>query len=99
MERLIAHACGHHQTRERRLAALLPEQGCAQHADEAVCREECQRSPRLAARRAWLGRTDMGGSDATLSIEESIPLVVDMIEANRGKPGLRYLDRFNKNLP
>jgi hypothetical protein len=24
---------------------------------------------------------------------------VDTIEANRGKPGLRYLDRFNKSLP
>lgn len=41
----------------------------------------------------------MGGSDASLSIEESIPLVVDMIEANRGKSGLRYVDRFNRTLP
>jgi NAD(P)-dependent dehydrogenase (short-subunit alcohol dehydrogenase family) len=46
----------------------------------------------------WV-RTEMGGNDATLSIEESIPLVVDMVEANRGKPGLRFLDRFNKLLP
>jgi NAD(P)-dependent dehydrogenase (short-subunit alcohol dehydrogenase family) len=46
----------------------------------------------------WV-RTEMGGRDATLSIEDSIPLVVDMVEANRGKPGLRYLDRFNKPLP
>lgn len=46
----------------------------------------------------WV-RTDMGGSDALLSIEESIPLVVDMVEANRGKPGLRYVDRFNAALP
>jgi len=46
----------------------------------------------------WV-RTEMGGSDALLSIEESIPRVVDMVEANRGKPGLRYLDRFNKPLP
>jgi NAD(P)-dependent dehydrogenase (short-subunit alcohol dehydrogenase family) len=46
----------------------------------------------------WV-RTNMGGTDALLSIEESIPLVVDMIEANRGKPRLRYLDRFNKPLP
>jgi NAD(P)-dependent dehydrogenase (short-subunit alcohol dehydrogenase family) len=44
-------------------------------------------------------RTEMGGRDALLSVEESIPLVVDMLEANRGKPGLRYLDRFNKPLP
>jgi NAD(P)-dependent dehydrogenase (short-subunit alcohol dehydrogenase family) len=46
----------------------------------------------------WV-RTEMGGEDATLSIEESIPLVVDMIAANQSKPGLRYVDRFNKNLP
>jgi len=46
----------------------------------------------------WV-RTSMGGTDALLSIEESIPLVVDVVEANRGKPGLRYLDRFNKPLP
>jgi NAD(P)-dependent dehydrogenase (short-subunit alcohol dehydrogenase family) len=46
----------------------------------------------------WV-RTEMGGRDALLSVEESIPLVVDMLEANRGKPGLRYLDRFNTPLP
>ncbi|RUP18917.1 SDR family NAD(P)-dependent oxidoreductase [Methylobacterium sp.] len=46
----------------------------------------------------WV-RTEMGGSDAALSVEESIPRVVDMIDANRGRPGLRYLDRFNNPLP
>lgn len=46
----------------------------------------------------WV-RTEMGGSDALLSVEESIPLVGDMVEANRGKPGLRYVDRFNRSLP
>ena len=46
----------------------------------------------------WV-RTEMGGSDAALSVEESIPLVVDMIDANRGQVGLRYVDRFNKPLP
>jgi hypothetical protein len=46
----------------------------------------------------WV-RTEMGGRDALLPVEESIPLVADMLEANRGKPGLRYLDRFNKLLP
>jgi NAD(P)-dependent dehydrogenase (short-subunit alcohol dehydrogenase family) len=46
----------------------------------------------------WV-RTEMGGDDAKLSVQESIPLVADMIEANRGKPGLRYLDRFNQPLP
>ncbi len=46
----------------------------------------------------WV-RTEMGGLNAALSIEESIPLIVDMVEANRGKPGLRYVDRFNATLP
>jgi NAD(P)-dependent dehydrogenase (short-subunit alcohol dehydrogenase family) len=46
----------------------------------------------------WV-RTDMGGSEASLSIEESIPLVVDVIDANRGTPGLRYVDRFSNDLP
>jgi NAD(P)-dependent dehydrogenase (short-subunit alcohol dehydrogenase family) len=46
----------------------------------------------------WV-RTEMGGSDAALSIEDSIPFVVDMIDANRGRPGLRYVDRFNHSLP
>jgi NAD(P)-dependent dehydrogenase (short-subunit alcohol dehydrogenase family) len=39
----------------------------------------------------WV-RTDMGGPQANLTIEESIPRVVDVITAQSGKPGLRYLD-------
>ncbi|MCE7030960.1 SDR family NAD(P)-dependent oxidoreductase [Jiella avicenniae] len=45
----------------------------------------------------WV-RTEMGGEEATLSIDESIPKVVDMIAANRGKKGLRYLNRFDQEL-
>ena len=45
----------------------------------------------------WV-RTEMGGRDATLSVEESIPRVVDTVEKNRGKPGLRYVDRFDREL-
>ena len=46
----------------------------------------------------WV-RTEMGGRDASLSVEESIPHVVDTVEANRGRPGLRYVDRFDRPLP
>jgi NAD(P)-dependent dehydrogenase (short-subunit alcohol dehydrogenase family) len=46
----------------------------------------------------WV-RTDMGGAGATLSIEESIPLVVDMVDRQRGQAGLRYVDRHGKTLP
>jgi hypothetical protein len=46
----------------------------------------------------WV-RTEMGGADASLSIEESIPFVVDSVERSRGKPGLRFIDRHNRALP
>ena len=46
----------------------------------------------------WV-RTDMGGPSAPLSIEQSIPLVVDTVERNRGHAGLRYVDRHNQRLP
>ena len=37
----------------------------------------------------WV-RTDMGGPEADLSIEESIPNVVDLITRLSGKPGVHY---------
>lgn len=43
----------------------------------------------------WV-RTDMGTEDASLDVSESIPLVVDIVTQNAGKPGLRYVDRFGK---
>jgi NAD(P)-dependent dehydrogenase (short-subunit alcohol dehydrogenase family) len=46
----------------------------------------------------WV-RTDMGGEGALYSIEESIPKVVDVVEASRATPGLRFVDRFGKSLP
>jgi NAD(P)-dependent dehydrogenase (short-subunit alcohol dehydrogenase family) len=39
----------------------------------------------------WV-RTDMGGPQAALGIDESIPRVVDVVGAQRGKPGLQYLN-------
>jgi len=46
----------------------------------------------------WV-RTDMGGPGASLSIEESIPRVVDTITAQSGKPGLRYVDYQGQTVP
>lgn len=39
----------------------------------------------------WV-RTDMGGPQATLAIDESIPRVVDVVERQTGKGGLHYLN-------
>jgi NAD(P)-dependent dehydrogenase (short-subunit alcohol dehydrogenase family) len=46
----------------------------------------------------WV-RTDMGGPQASLSIDESIPSLVDTVEAQHGKPGLHYLDYRGRTVP
>ncbi|MBS3025545.1 MULTISPECIES: SDR family NAD(P)-dependent oxidoreductase [Acidiphilium] len=46
----------------------------------------------------WV-RTDMGGPQATLSIGESIPRVVDQLIARRGTPGLAFFDYTGAELP
>ncbi|MFT3964877.1 MAG: SDR family NAD(P)-dependent oxidoreductase [Sphingobium sp.] len=46
----------------------------------------------------WV-KTDMGGESALYTIGESIPKVVDVVEASRGVPGLRFVDRFGTILP
>jgi NAD(P)-dependent dehydrogenase (short-subunit alcohol dehydrogenase family) len=45
----------------------------------------------------WV-RTDMGGPEATLCIDESIPRVVDVVEAQIGKGGLHYLNYQGETL-
>jgi NAD(P)-dependent dehydrogenase (short-subunit alcohol dehydrogenase family) len=46
----------------------------------------------------WV-RTDMGGPQARLSIEESIPSLADTINAQAGKAGLQYLDYIGRTVP
>jgi NAD(P)-dependent dehydrogenase (short-subunit alcohol dehydrogenase family) len=46
----------------------------------------------------WV-RTDMGGPQARLSIEESIPNLANAIDAQQGKAGLRYLDYLGRTVP
>ena len=46
----------------------------------------------------WI-RTDMGGPEARYSIDESIPRVVDTINAQASKSGLQYLDQFGEEVP
>ncbi|MYW20142.1 SDR family NAD(P)-dependent oxidoreductase [Streptomyces sp. SID486] len=44
-------------------------------------------------------RTRLGGPDAPLSPQETIPAVVDVLEAQAGAPGLRFLDRHGETVP
>jgi NAD(P)-dependent dehydrogenase (short-subunit alcohol dehydrogenase family) len=46
----------------------------------------------------WV-RTDLGGPDGRLAIEESIPNVVSTLLAVRGTPGLQYLDYLGRTVP
>jgi len=39
----------------------------------------------------WV-RTDLGGADARLTIEESVPSLVKVLIGARGQPGLQNLD-------
>lgn len=44
-------------------------------------------------------QTQLGGPDAPLTPQESIPAVVDVLEAQAGTPGLRFLDRHGEIVP
>ena len=46
----------------------------------------------------WV-RTDMGGPEAPLTIEESMPSLVRTLLAAQGAPGLRYLDYMGRTVP
>ena len=46
----------------------------------------------------WV-RTDMGGPDARLDIEDSIPPLVDVLLSKLGTPGLQYLDYLGHTVP
>ncbi|MEX1828320.1 SDR family oxidoreductase [Luteibacter sp. CQ10] len=46
----------------------------------------------------WI-RTDLGGDDAPYTVEESIPLILDVILKKRSRPGLEYLDRNGLTVP
>jgi NAD(P)-dependent dehydrogenase (short-subunit alcohol dehydrogenase family) len=46
----------------------------------------------------WV-RTELGGPDGRLSIEQSVPNVVKTLLSVEGKPGLQYLDYLGRTVP
>jgi NAD(P)-dependent dehydrogenase (short-subunit alcohol dehydrogenase family) len=46
----------------------------------------------------WV-RTDLGGPEARLSIEESIPNLLNTMESHQGRAGLHYLDYLGRVVP
>jgi NAD(P)-dependent dehydrogenase (short-subunit alcohol dehydrogenase family) len=52
----------------------------------------------IAADPGWV-RTDMGGAEATLSIEQSIPRLADVLEERWGRGGIAFVNYQNQDLP
>lgn len=46
----------------------------------------------------WV-RTELGGPDARLTIEESVPSLVNVLLAAQGTPGLQYVDYLGRTVP
>lgn len=46
----------------------------------------------------WI-RTELGGPDAPLGVDETIPQLVETLVAQQGKPGLRFIDRQGETVP
>ena len=46
----------------------------------------------------WI-RTELGGPEATFSMEETIPDLVNTLVAQQGTPGLRFIDRHGRSVP
>ena len=46
----------------------------------------------------WV-RTDLGGPDAPLTMEESVPRLVNVLMSVQGSPGLQYLDYRGQTVP
>ena len=46
----------------------------------------------------WI-RTELGGPNATFSVEETIPELVDTLVGQQGTPGLRFIDRHGVTVP
>jgi NAD(P)-dependent dehydrogenase (short-subunit alcohol dehydrogenase family) len=45
----------------------------------------------------WI-RTELGEANAPFSLEETVPAIVDVLEAKRAVPDLEYLDRFGRSV-
>lgn len=58
---------------------------------------EGETRPMLLIAPGWI-QTELGGTGARYTLEESAPKLVDLLLAQKGKPGLRYQDRDGRTV-
>lgn len=63
-----------------------------------AARRAAGRRPMVLMAPGWV-RTELGGPNARLTIEESIPSLVTTLLAAHGAPGLRYVDYLGRTVP
>ncbi|MFD4669914.1 SDR family NAD(P)-dependent oxidoreductase [Lentzea sp. NPDC058450] len=89
---LTLNTNGGHEVYRASKSALnqLMRSYAARHADD--------RRAVLLINPGWV-RTELGGPGAVLTVEQSAPGVVDVLERHHGEPGLRFLDHEDNALP
>jgi NAD(P)-dependent dehydrogenase (short-subunit alcohol dehydrogenase family) len=63
-----------------------------------AARHAASQHPMTVMAPGWV-RTELGGPEGRLSIEESIPSLVSVLIALEGKPALHYLDYLGRTVP
>jgi NAD(P)-dependent dehydrogenase (short-subunit alcohol dehydrogenase family) len=63
-----------------------------------AARRSAERRTMILMAPGWV-RTELGGPEARLSIEDSVPNVVSTLLATQDKPGLHYLDYLGRPVP
>ena len=63
-----------------------------------AARQAGRQRPMVLMAPGWV-RTELGGPDARLTIEDSVPNLVNVLLAKQDKPGLEYLDYLGRTVP
>ena len=63
-----------------------------------AAREAAKKRPMVVMAPGWV-KTELGGPDAPLTIEDSIPSLVDVLLSKEGTPGLTYVDYLGRIVP